>query len=233
MSIVLAGFFLGLSLIVAVGPQNAMLLKFGIRRDHIGLIIAVCALSDVILITSGTAGVGYLVEKFPNALQVLKYVGAAYLAYFTFTCFRDALKTKGEAIEVESTQPKVPQEVATFDGSTSRSTTKTKTRVEIKRSPSWVKPLLTALALTWLNPGAYVDVVVMLGQPIRRIRALAFRRGCYLRQLHLVPLHRLWRCTFFPCVVPTHGMALDQLRYRRHHDWPNAQVAPALGAGAR
>ena len=119
MSIVLAGFFLGLSLIVAVGPQNAMLLKFGIRRDHIGLIIAVCALSDVILITSGTAGVGYLVEKFPNALQVLKYVGAAYLAYFTFTCFRDALKTKGEAIEVESTQPKVPQEVATFDGSTS------------------------------------------------------------------------------------------------------------------
>ena len=117
MSIVLAGFFLGLSLIVAVGPQNAMLLKFGIRRDHIGLIIAVCALSDVILITSGTAGVGYLVEKFPNALQVLKYVGAAYLAYFTFTCFRDALQTKGEAIEVESTQPKVPQEIASFDGS--------------------------------------------------------------------------------------------------------------------
>ncbi|MCG7441068.1 LysE/ArgO family amino acid transporter [Corynebacterium sp. ACRPQ] len=163
MSIVLAGFFLGLSLIVAVGPQNAMLLKYGIRRDHIGLIIVVCALSDVILITSGTAGVGYLVEKFPNALQVLKYVGAAYLAYFTFTCFRDAFKTKGEAIEVESTQPKVPQEVASFDGSRARNTTKTATRVEIKRSPSWVKPLLTALALTWLNPGAYVDVVVMLG----------------------------------------------------------------------
>lgn len=69
MSIVLAGFFLGLSLIVAVGPQNAMLLKYGIRRDHIGLIIVVCALSDVILITAGTAGVGYLVEKFPNACR--------------------------------------------------------------------------------------------------------------------------------------------------------------------
>ena len=134
MSIVLAGFFLGLSLIVAVGPQNAMLLKYGIRRDHIGLIIAVCALSDVILITAGTAGVGYLVEKFPNALQVLKYVGAAYLAYFTFTCFRDALKTKGEAIEVESTEPKSPQEVASFDGSQARSTTKTAARVEIKLS---------------------------------------------------------------------------------------------------
>lgn len=103
MSIVLAGFVLGLSLIVAVGPQNAMLLKYGIRRDHIGLIIVVCALSDVILITSGTAGVGYLVERFPNALEALKYIGAAYLAFFTFTCFRDAFKTKGEAIDVEST----------------------------------------------------------------------------------------------------------------------------------
>ena len=69
MSIVLAGFFLGLSLIVAVGPQNAMLLKYGIRRDHIGLIIAVCALSDVILITAGTAGVGYLVENSPTPLR--------------------------------------------------------------------------------------------------------------------------------------------------------------------
>ncbi len=174
MSIVLAGFVLGLSLIVAVGPQNAMLLKYGIRRDHIGLIIVVCALSDVILITSGTAGVGYLVERFPNALEALKYIGAAYLAFFTFTCFRDAFKTKGEAIDVESTSPNSTEEVATFDGdgdSTggvgtehgSVATATTTQRQEIKRSPSWVKPLLTALALTWLNPGAYVDVLVMLG----------------------------------------------------------------------
>ena len=161
MSIVIAGFALGLSLIVAIGPQNVMLIKQGIRRSYVTLVIAVCLLSDVILIFAGTAGVGVLVDRFPTALTILKYVGAAYLAYFTFLSFRDAFRSGGQSLEVESTEPRPVEQVAEFDGS-GNVITKAPVRQRIKQR-SWVKPLLTALALTWLNPGAYVDVLVMLG----------------------------------------------------------------------
>src|SRR5690625_5649958 len=98
LSILIAGFALGLSLIVAIGPQNALLIKQGIKREHVWVVIAICAVSDIILISGGTAGVGYLVETFLTALVMLKYLSAIYLAYFIYMCFHDALRDEDEAL---------------------------------------------------------------------------------------------------------------------------------------
>ncbi|WP_144792095.1 LysE/ArgO family amino acid transporter [Corynebacterium singulare] len=163
MSVVLAGFALGLSLIIAIGPQNAYIIKMGIKRDHVGAILLACLLSDVILINAGTAGVGYLVERFPTALTVVKYLGAAYLIYFGFTCFRDAFKKEQEALVVHKSEP-VAASVETNGGDTTAPGGSVLTKIRPRmRSTSWVKPVMGAMALTWLNPLAYVDALVMLG----------------------------------------------------------------------
>jgi len=164
MMILLAGFIMGLSLIVDIGPQNAMIIKQGIRREYVTLILAVCALSDVILIFSGTAGVGYLVGRHPELLTVMKYLGAAYLSYFAYTCFHDGLRRRESTTTLKHSAPASVEEVGSFDGSARGGTllTRVKTRRRTATRP-WLKPLLTALALTWLNPAAYVDTVVMVG----------------------------------------------------------------------
>lgn len=90
----LAGLFAGLSLIIAIGAQNAWVLRQGIRREHVGTVVALCALSDVLLITAGTLGVGALVTTFPVVLVVLKWGGVAYLLWFAFTSFRSAVRPR-------------------------------------------------------------------------------------------------------------------------------------------
>ncbi len=157
MSILVAGFALGLSLIVAIGPQNAYIIKMGIKRNHIGAIVLACALSDVILILAGTAGVGYLVDRHPMVLTVLKYAGVIYLAYFTYLCFRDAFKPQGEALVIEHTEP------SDAPSTSPNSSSAVQTLVRTAPAATWVKPVLGAMALTWLNPAAYVDTLVMLG----------------------------------------------------------------------
>ena len=94
MSIVLAGIVLGYSLIVAIGPQNVLLIKQGIRREGITAVILVCALSAIVLVAACTAGVGVLVEKAPIALEILRWGGAAYLLWFAIRTFRDAIDPK-------------------------------------------------------------------------------------------------------------------------------------------
>lgn len=88
----LAGLGAGLSLIVAIGAQNAFVLRQGILREHVGVVVAICALSDMLLIALGTVGVGFLVTQVPWALTLLRYGGALYLAWFAFHSFRSALK---------------------------------------------------------------------------------------------------------------------------------------------
>ena len=79
---VLAGLFAGFSLIVAIGAQNAFVLRQGVARDPIGLVVAICAVSSLLLIFAGVTGVGALVERHPLALKVLTWGGAAYLLWF-------------------------------------------------------------------------------------------------------------------------------------------------------
>ena len=79
MSTFLAGFGLGLSLIVAIGAQNAFILRAGLLRQHVFILCSVCALSDALLIAAGVSGLGILVSKAPFFLAFMKYGGAAFL----------------------------------------------------------------------------------------------------------------------------------------------------------
>lgn len=91
---VLPGFFAGLSLIIAIGAQNAFVLRQGLTRKHIGLVVLICAASDVALIALGIAGLGAVINSLPWLLEVIRWFGVAYLAYFAFTAARSALKTQ-------------------------------------------------------------------------------------------------------------------------------------------
>ncbi|MFE2294066.1 LysE/ArgO family amino acid transporter [Streptomyces sp. NPDC059452] len=74
-----AGFGTGLSLIVAIGAQNALVLRQGVRREAVAPVVAICALSDAVLIALGVAGVGAVVVAWPSALTVVSLLGAAFL----------------------------------------------------------------------------------------------------------------------------------------------------------
>jgi len=69
---VFAGFFTGLSLIIAIGAQNAYVLRMGLSRHYVGLIVLICAVSDAVLIVLGIAGIGSVVRSAHWALQVLR-----------------------------------------------------------------------------------------------------------------------------------------------------------------
>ncbi|MDQ5841776.1 MAG: LysE family transporter, partial [Chloroflexota bacterium] len=77
-----SGLASGLSLIVAIGAQNAFVLRQGILRSHVLLVVAVCAVSDLVLIVLGVAGIGVLIERAPAVLVVVRWAGAAFLLVY-------------------------------------------------------------------------------------------------------------------------------------------------------
>lgn len=82
MTSVLSGFGLGLSLILAIGAQNAFVLRQGLRGEHVLAVVLTCALSDAVLIVAGVAGFGVLVEAAPWILSVFRWGGAAFLIVY-------------------------------------------------------------------------------------------------------------------------------------------------------
>lgn len=88
----LTGFGTGLGLIVAIGAQNAWVLRQGVRREHIGLVIAICALSDLVLICVGTGAIRLVTGLAPWLLEILRWGGVVYLAAFALSSFRSALR---------------------------------------------------------------------------------------------------------------------------------------------
>jgi L-lysine exporter family protein LysE/ArgO len=88
----LSGFLTGLSLIVAIGAQNAFVLRQGLRRRHVLLVVAVCAVSDLLLILAGVAGVGAIVERAPLVLVVVRWFGAAFLLGYGLLAARRAIR---------------------------------------------------------------------------------------------------------------------------------------------
>ncbi|UXA18400.1 LysE/ArgO family amino acid transporter [Mycobacterium sp. SMC-4] len=87
-----SGFLACLALIAAIGAQNAFVLRQGIRREHIAAVVAVCATSDLVLITIGVAGVGALVADHPDAITAIRYGGAAFLTGYALLAARRALR---------------------------------------------------------------------------------------------------------------------------------------------
>lgn len=97
-----AGLLTGLSLIVAIGAQNAFVLRQGLLRRHVGAVVAVCAVSDLVLILAGVAGIGTLVERAPLALEVVRWLGVAFLTTYGVRSLlaarsSSALRTTGAA----------------------------------------------------------------------------------------------------------------------------------------
>ncbi|MCF4006998.1 LysE/ArgO family amino acid transporter [Corynebacterium uropygiale] len=164
---------LGISLIVAVGPQNILIIKQGIRQEYVTLVLAICFLSDVVLYTIGVVSIGHISTLAPHALLVLRILGAIYLLWFAFSAARDALHPHRLSV-TEENEPEVPREHILAEGlddgethvlpaqNSGGGSVATRERVRLRR-PAWVAPALTALALTWLNPGAYIDTIVMVG----------------------------------------------------------------------
>ena len=88
----LAGFAASLVLIVAIGAQNAFVLRQGLRREHVLPVVVVCAVSDLALITAGIAGLGAVVAARPAAVTVIRWAGAAFLLGYAVLAAKRALK---------------------------------------------------------------------------------------------------------------------------------------------
>lgn len=129
----LAGLGLSGSLIVAIGAQNAFVLRQGLRREHVGLVATLCFVSDATLIVVGCAGLGQLIQAHPAWVSAVTWIGAAFLTVYGLLHVRSALRP--QALQADA--PVTP---------TPRGTV-----------------IRTVLALTWLNPHVYLDTVLLLG----------------------------------------------------------------------
>ncbi len=87
----LSGFLIGGGLIVAIGAQNAFVLRQGIRREHVFVLALICALSDALLIVLGVVGLGALIERFPALLTGVTLFGIAFLVWYGWLAFRRVL----------------------------------------------------------------------------------------------------------------------------------------------
>ncbi len=76
------GLLTGLSLIIAIGAQNAFVLRQGLVREHVGVVVAICAVADAVLIVAGVAGIGTIVERAPVAIDVVRWLGVAFLTWY-------------------------------------------------------------------------------------------------------------------------------------------------------
>jgi L-lysine exporter family protein LysE/ArgO len=130
----LFGLLTGLSLIVAIGAQNAFVLRAGIggRNRIVFPIVLVCALSDAVLILAGVAGIGALIQRAPVVLIIVRIVGAGFLIVYGLLAARRVFR---------------PRKLDAADGG----------------ALTVSAAILTALALTWLNPHVYLDTLILLG----------------------------------------------------------------------
>jgi len=90
----ITGFFTGMSLIVAIGAQNAFVIKQGLLRSRVTLVVFVCSLSDALLIILGTGGLGTIIQSRPDLLDVIRWFGVIYLTWFGFKSVRSALRNE-------------------------------------------------------------------------------------------------------------------------------------------
>ena len=127
------GYFISISLILAIGAQNAFVLRQGLRREHVAATVAVCALSDAILIAAGVAGFGFVSARVPWLGDAMRWGGVLFLLVYGALRFRAAMQG-GEALKPSAGQ-----------------------------SASLLSVVTTCLVLTWANPHVYLDTVVLIG----------------------------------------------------------------------
>ena len=129
----LAGLGFGLSLIVAIGAQNAYVLRQGLRKEHVFVIVAICALSDALLIAVGVAGLGAIIQQLEWLLLLIEVIGGVFLCTYGVMAAKRAWKP--EVLNTDTGGAAISLKVAVG----------------------------TVLALTYLNPHVYLDTVLLLG----------------------------------------------------------------------
>ncbi|AWR21637.1 MULTISPECIES: LysE/ArgO family amino acid transporter [Aurantimicrobium] len=129
----LAGLGFGLSLIVAIGAQNAYVLRQGLRKEHVFVIVAICALSDAALIAVGVAGLGAIIQQLEWLLLLIEVIGGVFLCTYGVMAAKRAWKP--EVLNTDTGGAAISLKVAVG----------------------------TVLALTYLNPHVYLDTVLLLG----------------------------------------------------------------------
>jgi L-lysine exporter family protein LysE/ArgO len=90
-----AGLLTGLSLIVAIGAQNAFVLRQGLAREHVAPVVVICAVSDLVLILAGVAGIGTIIRQAGWVIDVVRWLGAAFLTWYGVTSLLRARRTSG------------------------------------------------------------------------------------------------------------------------------------------
>jgi L-lysine exporter family protein LysE/ArgO len=130
----LHGYLVAISLIVAIGAQNAFVLRQGLRREHVGWVVAVCAVSDAVLIAAGVAGFGAVSGAVPWIGDAMRWGGVAFLLIYGALRFIAASKG-GEALRPAPGASSAPLG----------------------------RVVVTCLLLTWANPHVYLDAVVLIG----------------------------------------------------------------------
>ncbi len=132
-SVFLQGLALSLGLIVAIGAQNAFVLRQGLRREHVVSVVFFCAISDALLMAAGVLGMGQALGERPMVAQALALAGAVFLAVYGWQALRRALQQNGLLANEEG------------------------------NGLSWAAAMAQAAAFTLLNPHVYLDTVLLVG----------------------------------------------------------------------
>ena len=135
-----AGMVLSLSLIMAIGPQNAHILRMGLMRQHVWLTVVICAVSDIALIALGVLGLAQLGGLSDKLMGAMVGAGCLFLAIYGWQAFQ-------RFWQPETARPAAAEEAAPVG-----------TRPVTRR-----QAVLSALAFTWLNPHAWIDTAVLIG----------------------------------------------------------------------
>jgi L-lysine exporter family protein LysE/ArgO len=128
-----SGLGLGLSLIVVIGAQNAFVLRQGLSGEHVRVVVALCTLSDVVLIAAGVLGAGAVLTRLPGLLTGVRIGGGAFLIAYGILAARRSWRPASLVADPS------------------------------RKSAGLAATAVTCLALTWLNPHVYLDTVVLLG----------------------------------------------------------------------
>ncbi len=129
----IGSFWLSFSLIVAIGAQNAYILKLGLLKKHILKAVLFCTLSDILLISLGVFGLGYFIKGNQNLTNTISIFGIVFLCFYAFLSFRSAFKNQSIKLDVNA------------------------------KANSSKQVLSLLFAFTYLNPHAYLDTVLLIG----------------------------------------------------------------------
>ena len=132
-SVFLQGLALSLGLIVAIGAQNAFVLRQGLRREHVASVVFFCAITDALLIAAGVLGMGQALGERPMVAHALALAGAVFLAVYGWKALNRALQQNGLLAN------------------------------ETGEGLTWAAAKAQAAAFTLLNPHVYLDTVLLVG----------------------------------------------------------------------